>query len=171
MKRVAVVGVALVGLAACSAAPKPERVDAVSICANAYSDPALDPIRDKIPFEDDRAEKASMSMLSDARRPGPNERLGLQRFDAANRRCWDAWDRAGVSPHIQYARSEVSGALALLYRGESTYGDFNRVRSAALTRMYAALREEEQRYGYGYGPGYNPSPFSFGIGVFSGRRF
>lgn len=135
-------------LSACSSAPRPERVSAQSICAAAYSDPALDPIRDKILFEDDAASKASMNFLADMRKPTGIEHAALQTFDAANRRCWDAWDRAGRSASITQARLEVISSLTQLQRGEGTYGEFNRQRAASLTRMYAALRVEEERARY-----------------------
>jgi hypothetical protein len=169
--RMAITLIGLVALAGCASAPKPERTTAQSICAAAFADPALDPVRDKIPFQDDPAAKASIGSLSDTRRPTAIERQALQQLDAANRRCWDAWDRVGSSPSINQARVDVSSALAELYQGQSTYGDFNRRRSAALTRMYAALREEEDRTRYGYGDygygGHGGAPFSIGIfGVF-----
>jgi hypothetical protein len=160
----------LVWLGACSSAPKPETTAARSICAAGYNDPALDPIRDKIMFEDDAASKASMTYLADSRRPNAVERGALQHLDAANRRCWDAWERAGSSPSINQARTEVSTALAQLYQGELTFGDFNRQRAAALTRMYAALRDEENRQSYDPYGRYDDNQrlfpgFGFGFGI------
>jgi hypothetical protein len=113
-----------------------------------YGDPALNPIRDKILFDDDAAAKASMNFLTDTRRPTAIERAALQQLDVANRRCWDAWERAGTSASITQARLEVISSLTQLVRGEGTYGDFNRQRSASLTRMYASLRDEEERARY-----------------------
>jgi len=135
-------------LTACSSTPRPERVSAQSICATAYADRALDPIRDKILFDDDAASKASMNFLADARKPTAVEQAALQTFDVANRRCWDAWEHAGISPAITQARLEVVSSLTQLQRGGGTYGDFNRQRAASLTRMYAALRVEEERARY-----------------------
>lgn len=136
-------------MTACSATTRqPERVSAQSICATGYADPALDPIRDKILFDDDAASKASMNFLSDTRKPTATEQAALQTFDVANRRCWDAWERAGISPVITQARLEVISSLTQLQRGGGTYGDFNRQRAASLTRMYATLRVEEERARY-----------------------
>ena len=133
-------------MSACTAtARQPERASAQSICAAGYADPALDPIRDKILFDDDAASKASMNFLTDARKPSAVEQAALQTFDVANRRCWDAWERAGISPVITQARLEVISSLTQLQRGGGTYGDFNRQRAASLTRMYAALRMEEEK--------------------------
>jgi len=151
----------LVCLGACAAGPKPEVTAAQSVCAAAYGDPALDPIRGRIPFADDAATKAAMSYLSDTGRPTAIERQALLQLDSANRRCWDAWDRVGTSPHINQARVEVSSALAQLYRGETSYGDYNRQRSEALARMQAALQQEDELRRYGGGGG----RFSIGFGM------
>jgi hypothetical protein len=146
--RTALILAGLVCLGACSATAQSERAVARSICAAGYGDPALNPIRDKILFEDDAASKASMNFLTDARKPNAVERAALQQLDVANRRCWDAWDRAGTSASITQARLEVISSLTQLMQGGGTYGDFNRQRAASLTRMYAALRTEDERSRY-----------------------
>ena len=147
--RTTLILICLTLLSACSAtARQPERASAQSICAAGYADPALDPIRDKILFDDDAASKASLNYLSDTRKATAREQAALQTFDVANRRCWDAWEQAGISPVITQARFEVISSLTQLQRGEGTYGDFNRQRAASLTRMYAALRMEEEKARY-----------------------
>ena len=132
-------------LAACAAAPNPNVTAARTICASVYADPALNPIRGRIPFDDEVAVKASMEYLSDPGRPNNAERGVLQQYDTANRRCWDAWDRAGTSPFVQQARTSVSTALAELHSGNATYGEFNRRRAAAIADMQARLREADER--------------------------
>jgi hypothetical protein len=153
----------LLALGACALGEKPEAQAARNVCAIAYGDPTLDPIRGHIPLEDDVAAKASMEYLTNTARPNQTERAALQQLDAANRRCWDAWDKAGTSPHIQAARAKVSAALGELYNGKSTYGDFNRARATAISEMRSAVAQSnELRNSYGYGGG---SPFTIGLGV------
>lgn len=149
-------------LGACAMGEKPEAQAARNVCAIAYGNPALDPIRGHIPLDDDAAAKASMDYLTNGARPNAAERAALQQYDAANRRCWDAWDKAGTSPYIQAARAKVSAALGELYNGKTTYGDFNRARATAISEMRSAIAQSnELRNSYGYGG----SPFSIGLGV------
>lgn len=134
----------LLFLSAC-AGTNPARESARNVCAIAYADPALDPVRERIPWDDDAAIKAAMHFLADTGKPSDTERAALQALDAANRRCWDAWDQAGRSPIIQSARSTISASLAELYTGRISYGEFNRRRASALADMRAKLREAEDR--------------------------
>ena len=144
MKRLAVF--ALLGaLGGCATAVSPGVQTARNVCALAYGDPALAPIRDRVPIEDDAATMASMNHLADTGKPNDAERQALQVYDAANRRCWDAWDQAGKSPIIQSARSTVSASLAELYTGRITYGEFNRRRANAIADMRARIKEAEDR--------------------------
>jgi hypothetical protein len=131
-------------LGAC-AGNSPAREAAQSTCNAAYSDPALDPVRQRIPWDDDAAIKAAMHFLADTGKPNETEQQALHVLDAANRRCWDAWDQAGRSPIIQSARSTISGALAELSTGRITYGEYNRRRASALADMRAKLKEAEDR--------------------------
>jgi hypothetical protein len=175
--------VALTALGAC--APSAERPNvgasngpsAQNICAVAYADPALNPIRSHIPFDDSQAVKASINYFADPNRPNAAQFAALQQYDAANRRCWDAWEQVGTTPDIQQARVSVNSALADLMGGKITYGEFNGRRANAITKMQAALQADRDRdryapygpYGfgsYGYGP-YGGSGFSLGLGVFS----
>lgn len=154
----------MVIIGGCTIPENPNVTAARSICTAAYADTGLDPIRARIPFGDDQATKASMGQLSDPGKPNAMERNALQLYDAANRRCWDAWDKAGTSPYIQQARAAVSAALAELYGGAATFGDFNRKRANAVAEMNARLREAEVREreayrsrtmfcdGWGHGP-------------------
>jgi hypothetical protein len=151
----------LLALAGC-AGQSQEATTARNVCSIAYGDPALDPVRGRIPFEDDAAARAAMNYLADPDKPNAAERAALQQFDAANRRCWDAWDKAGTSAYVQSARAKVSAALGELYSGKSTYGDFNRARGTAIAEMRAAAAEAG-RAGTG-GPG-GGSPFTFGVGL------
>jgi hypothetical protein len=143
MTRLAALGLLLL-LAAC-AGTNPARESARNVCAIAYGDPALDPVRQKIPWDDDAAIKAAMHFLADNSKPTDVERQALQTLDAANRRCWDAWDQAGRSPVIQSARSSISASLAELYNGRITYGEYNRRRANALADMRAKMQEAEER--------------------------
>jgi hypothetical protein len=119
MRKMLFLSAALLILGGCAAGESPAAVAARNVCASVYADPALNPIRDRIPFNDAQATMASMAQLSDPGKPGNVERAALQQFDAANRRCWDAWDQAGTSPYIQQARAAVSAALAELYSGRA----------------------------------------------------
>jgi hypothetical protein len=152
-------------LAACAGQDSPEATTARNICAIAYGDPALDPVRGRIPFEDDAAAKAAMNYLADPDKPNAVERAALAQLDAANRRCWDAWDKAGSSksPYVQSARAKVSAALGELYSGKSTYGDFNRARGTAIAEMRAAAADAKRN---AYGGGGSPFTFGVGLGVF-----
>jgi hypothetical protein len=155
-------GLILLALGACALGEKPEAGAARNICAIAYGDPALDSVRGHIPFEDDTAAKASMDYLTDTTRPSQAERAALLQLDAANRRCWDAWDKAGTSPHIQAARAKVSAALGELYNGKTTYGDFNRARATAISEMRSAIAQSNDlRNSYGHGG----SGVSLGLGL------
>ncbi len=145
MRSIALVTFSLLALAACASVENPNVTAARSICAIVYGDPALDPIRGRIPIGDDQASKASLNNLADTGKPNAAERAALQQYDAANRRCWDEWDKAGTSPFIQQARATVSAALAELYSGKATYGDFNRKRAPAIADMQARLSEAEDR--------------------------
>jgi len=145
MRKLLVLSAALLMLGGCAAGESPAATAARNVCASVYADPALNPIRNRIPFNDSTATMASMAQLSDPDKPNNIERAALQQFDVANRRCWDAWDQAGTSPYIQQARATVSSALAELYGGQSTYGDFNRRRANALAEMNARLREADER--------------------------
>jgi hypothetical protein len=142
-------------LGACAMGENPNVIAARNICTAAYGDTQLDPIRGRIPFGDDQATMASMAQLADTAKPNNVERAILQQYDAANRRCWDAWDKAGTSPYIQQARANVSAALAELVTGQNTYGDFNRKRASAIAEMNARLREAEERQRAAY---YNRGP-------------
>ena len=150
-------------LAACAAGTSPEAESARNVCAIAYGDPALDPVCARIPFDDDAAAKAPMSVLADPDRPSAPEREALARLDAANRRCWDAWDKAGASPTVQAARAKVSAALGALYSGAGSYGEFNRQRATAIAEMRAAIEEQRRR---GYAPPRGPFTLGVGLGVF-----
>ena len=141
---------AALALSACTVPENPRAIEARNICTAAYADPQLDPIRGRIPFGDDQASMATMAQLADASKPNAVERAMLQQYDAANRRCWDAWDRVGTSPYIQQARSSVATALAELYSGASTFGDYNRKRANALAEMNARLREADERQRMAY---------------------
>ncbi len=143
MRKLAVLG--LVALLAGCATENPNVQSAREICAIAYGDPALAPVRERIPWDDDAAVKAAMHFLADPDKPNDTERAALQVLDSANRRCWDAWDKAGRSPVVQSARSAVSAALAELYTGKVTYGEFNRRRAGAIADMRARLKEAEDR--------------------------
>jgi hypothetical protein len=144
MRKLLFLSAALLTLGGC-AGESPAATAARNVCASVYADPALNPIRDRIPFDDGAATMAPMAQLSDPGKPDNVERTALRQFDAANRRCWDAWDQAGTSPYVQQARASVSSALAELYGGQSTYGDFNRKRANALAEMNARLREADER--------------------------
>ena len=150
LKTALLTAAAVLALTACAATPNPNVVAAQTTCAQAYADPQLDPIRAKIPFGDSQASMATMAQLADSSKPNSFERSILQQYDAANRRCWDAWDRVGSSPYVQQARSAVATALAELYSGGSTFGDYNRKRANALAEMNARLREEEERQRMAY---------------------
>ena len=112
MKRLAVFAL-LAALGGCAAAVNPNTQAARDVCAVAYGDPALTPIRDRIPIEDDAATMASMNHLADTGKPNDTERQALQLYDSANRRCWDAWDQAGKSPIVQSARSSSKRASTM----------------------------------------------------------
>lgn len=144
MRKLAVFGLIAL-LAGCAAAENPNAQSAREICAIAYGDPALEPVRNRIPWDDDAAVKAAMHFLADQDKPNDAERAALQALDSANRRCWDAWEKAGRSPVVQSARSTVSAALAELYTGKITYGEFNRRRANAIADMRARLKEAEDR--------------------------
>jgi hypothetical protein len=145
MRNIFMIIAAAVTLGACTVPENPNAIAARNICAAAYADPQLDPIRGRIPFGDSQASMATMAQMSDTAKPNAVERAMLQQYDAANRRCWDAWDRVGTSPYIQQARAAVATALAELYSGASTFGDYNRKRSNALAEMNARLREADER--------------------------
>ena len=145
MRNVVMVMAAALALGACTVPENPNVTAARNTCAAAYADPQLDPIRGRIPFGDNQASMATMAQLADAAKPNAVERAMLQQYDAANRRCWDAWDRVGTSPYVQQARSSVATALAELYSGAGTFGDYNRTRANALAEMNARLREAEER--------------------------
>ena len=162
MRTLVMIMAAALALGACTMPENPNVAAARSVCATAYADPQLDPIRARIPFGDDQAGMATMAQLSDPAKPNAVERAMLQQYDAANRRCWDAWDRVGTSPYIQQGRSSVATALAELYSGGSTFGDYNRKRANALAEMNARLREADERQRAAY---YNSRPMfcdSFG---------
>lgn len=164
MRTLGIALLALVWLGACTIPENPAVTAARGICSAAYADHALDPIRARIPFGDEQATMASMAQLADPGKPNAAERAALQQYDTANRHCWDAWDKVGTSPYIQQARAAVSGALAELYSGVGTFGDFNRKRANAVAEMNARLREAEAREraayrsqtmfcdGWGHGP-------------------
>ena len=171
-------------LAGCTPAPDSPAVSgtvtpiapsAQTVCAHAYADPALNPIRDRIPFDDSTAVRAPMTYFADPGRPNAAQVAALQAYDFANRRCWDAWELVGTAPYIQQARVGVNTALAELMNNQITFGDFNRRRAGAITQMQAALEADRQREvysSYPYGPyGYSPggSGFSFGFGMFNIR--
>lgn len=145
LKIAALSALAAVTLGACTIPENPAVTAAHSTCTAAYADPQLDPIRARIPFGDSQATMASMAQLADTAKPTNVERAVLQIYDTANRRCWDAWDRAGTSPHVQQARAAVSAALAELFTGQGTFGDFNRKRATAIADMNARQREAEER--------------------------
>ena len=157
MKRLALAA-CLIALAGCAGTENPATQSARNICAIGYGDPALEPIRQRIPIDDDAAIRAAMTFLADTGKPNDAERQALQVYDSANRRCWDAWDQAGRSPIIQSARASVSSALAELVTGRITYGEFNRRRATALADMRTKLREAEDRQRAAY---YNPRPPMF----------
>jgi hypothetical protein len=167
MRTILMIMAAALALGACAVPENPNVTAARNICTAAYADPQLDPIRGRIPFGDSQASMATMNQLADTAKPNAVERAILQQYDAANRRCWDAWDRAGTSPYIQQARSAVATALAELYSGGSTFGEFNRKRANALAEMNARLREADERQRMAYqnrvmfcdawgGPGWGP---------------
>jgi hypothetical protein len=145
MRNIAMIVAAALALGACTMPEDPNAIAARNICAAAYADPQLDPIRARIPLGDSQASMATMAQLADTSRPNAVERAMLQQYDAANRRCWDAWDRVGTSPYIQQARSSVATALAELYSGAGTFGEYNRKRANALAEMNARLREADER--------------------------
>jgi hypothetical protein len=158
----------LVVLAGCAGTESPATQSARNVCAIAYGDPALEPIRQRIPLDDDAAIRAAMTFLADTGKPTDAERQALQVYDSANRRCWDAWDQAGRSPTIQSARAAVSAALAELVIGRITYGEFNRRRATALADMRTKLREAEDRERAAYYSRSRPPMFcqSMGRGPF-----
>jgi len=161
---VSALGLALVLAACASKPPSPVQQSAQNVCSIAYGDPALDPVRGRVAFEDDMAVKAPLPNLSDTTRPNDAQRAALVQLDAANRRCWDAWSKVGVSPYIESARAKVSAALAALISGQSTFGDYNRAHGQAVAEMRSQQDEAEQRQrygGYGYGGG---SGIGLGLG-------
>ncbi len=162
--RTAVPTIALMlALAACSQTPSPAQQSAQNICAIAYGDPQLDPVRGRVAFEDDMAVKAPLANLSDTARPDAAQHDALVQLDAANRRCWDAWSKAGVSPYIESARAKVAAALAALIAGQSTFGEYNRAHGAAVAEMRSQQDAADARNRYPYGGGVGS-----GVGIFGG---
>ncbi len=122
-------------------------------CTQIYTDPDLDPIRERITFGSTEAVKAPLAMLADRSKPNEAERQALQKLDFDNRQCWDGWDRAAKpSPVIQQARGQESAALAELFNGVISYGEFNRRRSSAIGEMNAKLQEARERELYARRP-------------------
>jgi hypothetical protein len=161
MRTIAAAVASFLALAACSHTPSPAEQSARNICAIAYGDPELDPVRGRVAFEDDMAVKAPLANLSDTARPTAAQRDALVKLDAANRRCWDAWTKAGTSPYIESARAKVAAALAALISGQSTFGDYNRAHGAAVAEMRSQQDEADARNRTPYGGG-------FGTGIFGG---
>ena len=144
---------AALALAACAFGEDPAVTAARQACTQIYTDPDLNPIRERATFGSQDATKTSLALLADRGKPNEIERSALQKLDFDNRQCWDGWDRAArPSPVIQQARGIESAALAELFNGVISYGEYNRRRSAAIGDMNARLQEARERELYARRP-------------------
>ncbi len=137
---------AVVTLSSCAGVQRREATEVSRYCAARYADPRLAPIRSRIPIPIALDAQQPVDLLADAARPTATEREALRALAQVRAACNDyATKRFGPPPAYRMrTQDEISLALARLYSGETTYGQFNRSLLYISERNQAA-REELDR--------------------------
>jgi hypothetical protein len=119
------------GLSACATRPPQGAEGAEGVkqyCARLYGDPRLAPLKDKIVMPLSVDEPQPIDILANRSRPTEAERSAIRVLSDVRKECGDyAAVHLGPPPgYRQRAQSEITMALAELYAGEMTYGQFGR---------------------------------------------
>lgn len=131
----------LASLVGCAVSPPRPPNPSVACLADITRAPDVQPIADKLVF----GRRASLPMVSDSARPSPEQQPAIQAAEARYSSCIDlgtAWRRQYTPPEVEavgmrFVR-DSQASLALLYRSEITFGQYN--------TYYNALRADlEQR--------------------------
>ena len=103
------------------------QVDQDPYLRSLYADPRLDPIRDKVPLLL-KPDSIKPSHLANEARPTPVEKKAIVAWMQVRERAQQylTTQRGEPSALLTQTRNQVTRAIALLHRGELTYGDFAR---------------------------------------------
>jgi hypothetical protein len=90
-----------------------------------FSDPRLDPIRNKVPLLL-RAGVVTPSLVSNDDRPTKEEKRAIKLWESIRERAqqYQLEQRGPPSPLLVHTRQLVTTAIVQLYEGELTYGQF-----------------------------------------------
>jgi hypothetical protein len=144
-----VVVVLVGGLAACATrqAHQAEGAEAVKrYCAKLYADPRLAALKDKVVMPVSAEEPQPIDILANRSRATEPERSAIRVLSDVRKECNDyAATQLGSPPsYRQKSQSEITLALAELYGGEITYGQFARALLFIGDRDKAAREDIDQ---------------------------
>ena len=136
----------LAALTGC-AGPQVQRSEGVqAYCAKLYADGRLDPLKDKIVMPVSVDEPQPIDILANRARPTGTEQAAIKVLSQVRKECNDyAAKQFGAPPsYRQKSQTEITLALAELYAGEISYGDFARAVLHIGDRDKAARDDIEQ---------------------------
>ncbi len=136
----------MAGLAGCAGQQAQHSEAVQGYCAQLYADPRLDPLKDKIVMPVSVDEPQPIDILANRARPTEKERAAIKVLSQVRKECNDyAAKQFGAPPsYRQKSQSEITLALAELYGGEISYGDFARAVLHIGDRDKAAREDIEQ---------------------------
>ena len=124
--------------------------EADAYCAALYSDPSLNSIRYKTPVGIPLTQSVAVHMMANSERPTDEEKVAVLKWAESRELCASKYmEVAGQFPaHLQALRSLNSQAMAELYAGELTFGEFARQMErnrVAFIQQDAALQRQANR--------------------------
>lgn len=121
------------------------RAEVEQYCAQLYTDARIDPIRDKVPINLRVETPIPIQMMANNAIPTEEEQAGILAWAEQRQLCQQrSTDVLGPPPaHLEAVRSANSQAMADLYGGRISYGDFakqlNQNRMAFIQQNQALL--------------------------------
>ena len=153
MNTIAVTSAVLVLLlAGCAGLANKQRQEEVNAyCRQVYSDPRLDPIREKVPINITFADSIPVRMLANDNYPTKEEAAAILSWAEQRQLCQTkATEMFGPAPaHLAAVRDANSQSMADLYAGKLTYGEYIRQYSdhkARFLEVDQAVRAQAAEY-------------------------
>jgi hypothetical protein len=119
-------------------------------CRQVYSDPRIDPIRDKVAVYAQKVSDISMQMMANQATATDEEKVAILAWAEQRQLCHQRRNELLGQPpaHMEAARGYYSQAMADLYGGQISYGEFAKRGSQIIAAYFQhdqALRAQAQR--------------------------
>lgn len=116
---------------------------AARACAARMADPALDPIRARVPLRAAEALSPSFAMLTDTSLPSEPERAAIAAWNEHLQQCDAELEQVDIATGTQRRRAAFAPLVAQLYNRELTYGQFAQRQAVLLSRQDPARARED----------------------------